>query len=82
MTKFRVSRWGNPFTGEVFYGIQVKTVGDTRYRHCCEGTKPLIYKTRSDANAKLREIRAAQEGKESFWPELPGSGGPDWTGHD
>lgn len=25
---------------------------------------------------------AAQEGKESFWPKLPGSGGPDWTGHD
>lgn len=61
VTKFRVSQWGNPFTGDVFYGIQAKAAGDTRYRHCCEGTEPLIYKMRSDANAKLREIRAAQE---------------------
>ena len=61
MTKFRVSRWGNPFTGEVFYGIQAKSAGDTRYRHCCEGTTPLIFGTRSEASDKLRQIRAKQE---------------------
>lgn len=61
MLKFRVSEWGNPFDGEVRYGVQAKSANDTRYRHCCEGTDPLIFKTRAEANAKVRELRAKQE---------------------
>jgi hypothetical protein len=58
--KYRIHKWGHVLTGEVMYGIQGKPAGESRYLHCCEGTEPLIFKTRDEASAKLRQIRAKQ----------------------
>lgn len=47
-------RWGNPETGEIFYGIKVKVNG--KWSYAAEGGKPLLFKTEVARDAKRREL--------------------------
>lgn len=60
--KLRLHPWVDTRTGDRHYGIQAKIDGDTRYRHCCEGSTPLVYKDQAVAKAKLAELHAKAQG--------------------
>ncbi|MDA8428158.1 MAG: hypothetical protein M0T70_02775 [Geobacteraceae bacterium] len=55
-TKFRLSRWLNTETMKAQFGIQGLVNG--QWHHCSEEGKPLIYDTKPEAQAKLKEIKA------------------------
>lgn len=42
---------------DVFYGVQILTEKGGRYRHCHSNGKPLLYKTRGDAQVVLQYLR-------------------------
>lgn len=55
-SKFRLSRWLNTETKKEQFGIQGLVNG--QWHHCSEEGEPLIYNTKPEAKAKLKEIKA------------------------
>ena len=54
MGKYRISPWGSSISKKIWHGVQIKHEG--QWVHCCEGSKPLIYRTKSEAQEKIKEI--------------------------
>lgn len=54
--KYRRHTWFDTKAFKPVYGIQARAT-DGRWRHCCEGSSPLLFDTESERDAKLEALR-------------------------
>lgn len=59
--KYRRHNWLDTKSGQPKYGIQAKPIGvETRWLHCAEDGKPLIFDSEGERDAKLKEVRRSK----------------------
>ena len=60
--QYRKFNWTNIKTAKAVFGIQARVPSvDTKWRHCCEGTEPLLFDEEEDRDNKLKELRRKEK---------------------
>ena len=56
--RFRCCLWADLDTGGELYGIQAQFNKGEMWMHCCDDGKLVVFKTKTERAAKMKELRA------------------------